>query len=115
MPYKECENCGKGFDKPANLRRHLVRKNPCRPPTRECTGCGGKFATYKTLWQHRSNRCPEGVEDRNTEGSKKKAATRNRVLVLERRVVELEEEVASLLGRKPCGCEDSDDDDETYF
>lgn len=57
----ECNNCGRQFDKAANLHRHTNRKTPCRPPTYTCDGCGKNYASYQSLWQHKTKRCRQAA------------------------------------------------------
>lgn len=57
----ECDNCGRRFDKAANLRRHANKKNPCRPPGYRCDRCGKNYASYQSLWQHKDRRCRQAA------------------------------------------------------
>ena len=69
----ECDHCGRRFDKPANLRRHANRKNPCRPRGYTCEGCGQNYASYQSLWQHRTKRCGQAATGQPSSYSKEQA------------------------------------------
>ena len=53
----ECDNCGRRFDKAANLHRHANKKRPRRPPDYT----GKNYASYQSLWQHNAKRCGQAA------------------------------------------------------
>jgi hypothetical protein len=66
---QSCDKCGKTFDKPWLLKRHLERKIPCAFDTKmlrqrhECARCEKTFATSQGLSRHRAT-CNE-TENQN--------------------------------------------------
>lgn len=69
-----CRRCGKGFDKPALLKRHLGRKTPCAPildlgylpedvredpdlEKKKCRFCGRILSSYDSMRRHVRTAC----------------------------------------------------------
>lgn len=53
-----CEKCGRDFDTPFLLGRHLERKTPCDAGKSRCPGCDLPFADKKAVNAHlKHNRC----------------------------------------------------------
>lgn len=62
MSDRTCPKCGKVFDFPSRLNKHLTRKTPCAPAARlarkhVCPVCAREFAAAKTLYRHQRSPC----------------------------------------------------------
>lgn len=73
-----CPTCGKGFRVPAELKRHISRKNPCTPIVKEeaakieevhnpnkCKFCNRMFSRPANVKRHQMTSCPIAPTGRN--------------------------------------------------
>jgi DNA-directed RNA polymerase subunit RPC12/RpoP len=89
---RTCTKCGREFNKPHKLRRHLQRKTPCEQDKRfRCERCGKGFASRSSRSHHHA-RC--GVEAQTAEGAlaqamrKLDAGSQNEILAAVRAALE---------------------------
>ena len=61
MADRTCPRCGKAFDYPSKLKRHLAAKKPCTalvpPLSFSCKKCARGFTTPQALSRHTNHRC----------------------------------------------------------
>ena len=77
MADRTCSKCGKVFDFPSRLNKHLMRKTPCAPLSKcaspspmpmaagaeakpqefKCQDCGNAFTQMRSLYRHQRNNC----------------------------------------------------------
>ena len=82
MSDRTCDKCGKSFQKPFHLRRHLARKTPCAPildpedlpedaredpdlDQKKCRFCGRVFSSHDNMRRHVRQYCKIAPTEKN--------------------------------------------------